>query len=1250
MSDNTRLGINISATDNNATATLKNLTASARALEQAIVQMGAAARPALQAELDIVNKQIAAFGQQAQAVKAVTAALQEQSAAFAVQHRSLQEGINAAMGMDRAISSASASARTLATSLSAAAEADSRARDAAIAEAAAMREQQGILARIISLRAEDLAMRRESVVQTLTGGQVFGGFERRMGIGQQPLSAAASAAAFQAQLGPAGMGITSAETRATIDSLQGVNRELLSAKDSAQVFVNALGPVGAGVVMSGTKATIDSLQGINREVLSAAESAKVFQRELGTPGGGLTLTPAAGFHKMVGDLAGVKQSYLSAADSARVFEQAIPDAGRAAGFAGVFQRETKHIVAAFDSLASGHRGQLFSSIGSAARDAGLGVGSLAGSVAVLAAVMGTAAILRGAENMGKWATETRAAASAAGMSIQAYSSLQGALSLVGVKGTEADATLRRLAVNAGTAIADPASLTAQAFHNLGISQDQLVATGGNVAEVLKLLADAFVRNADGANKSANMNEILGRGFEKLIPALQQGSTGMGELQAKAQSLGLTLDDETARGLEKTGENARDLADTIEGRGIKAFIAWEPVINVLIDSLRVLGNMLGFVTEALGKLGSFEFRGGAIGMLLRSPLPGMSTVRNLVGLGDDKSEKPATPPGGQVQPPPLIKHGGAATPLEQMRLEMAQAGNAAAQGAKTAAAARQAEGQAEIAVMQKTLQTATLNAAQRTQIEAELANKQMSLRNSQLSAADSAGKRAAKQSYEDFAAGEKLKISEAQGNTQKIIATYDEWIAAANSKYKQHVNVIIDLERQKTQAINAARLADVKEQAQLTEKMNRAQVVLGQGAIIAGGGKEMPAQQQVAALQGQAQQIASAAASEVAALQDIMSKSEEGSATQKEAANEILAIVTQSKQQEIELYNKAAEATSNANKKATAAFTQTFDSFGSGMETAMNSIFKAIVAPQVDLIKAGLTTVKINERGQEIQAAVGKLLMTLGDSILKGLGDLASKLAGQFLAKAIGVTGEAATGGVGSVLGAGVGKLFGVASKAPEAASFGLAGTQLQAAATQLQAVAPALAGAGSAGAAGGVGAAAGGAAVSSAAAQAPTIAAITTASSAQVAATTAAAAAGTADVTAQTAALSGAIAASTATESAAMQIPKPFGFARGGIVPSAQGGMVVGGVGNRGIPAILHAREMVLPAHLSEGIQRMISSPGGVNTHNANLNFNPTVNVASRGRGGTGMTRSEFSQMLTTHSGALLGEARNMSRSGWRPA
>jgi len=47
-----------------------------------------------------------------------------------------------------------------------------------------------------------------------------------------------------------------------------------------------------------------------------------------------------------------------------------------------------------------------------------------------------------------------------------------------------------------------------------------------------------------------------------------------------------------------------------------------------------------------------------------------------------------------------------------------------------------------------------------------------------------------------------------------------------------------------------------------------------------------------------------------------------------------------------------------------------------------------------------------------------------------------------------------------------------------------------------------------------------------------------------------------------------------------------LGFAGGGVVPSAARGMVLGG---RGTLAILHPREMVLPAHLSEGIQSAIA-------------------------------------------------------------
>jgi len=60
-------------------------------------------------------------------------------------------------------------------------------------------------------------------------------------------------------------------------------------------------------------------------------------------------------------------------------------------------------------------------------------------------------------------------------------------------------------------------------------------------------------------------------------------------------------------------------------------------------------------------------------------------------------------------------------------------------------------------------------------------------------------------------------------------------------------------------------------------------------------------------------------------------------------------------------------------------------------------------------------------------------------------------------------------------------------------------------------------------------------------------------------------------------------------------------FAGGGIVPSAAGGWALPNFpGSR--PALLHAREMVLPAPISEGLQRMIGEGGGGG--NMHLHFN----------------------------------------------
>jgi hypothetical protein len=52
-----------------------------------------------------------------------------------------------------------------------------------------------------------------------------------------------------------------------------------------------------------------------------------------------------------------------------------------------------------------------------------------------------------------------------------------------------------------------------------------------------------------------------------------------------------------------------------------------------------------------------------------------------------------------------------------------------------------------------------------------------------------------------------------------------------------------------------------------------------------------------------------------------------------------------------------------------------------------------------------------------------------------------------------------------------------------------------------------------------------------------------------------------------------------------------FGFERGGIVPSAQGGWAVPSLVPGGVLAQLHSNEMVLPANISQGLQNLIAAP-----------------------------------------------------------
>jgi hypothetical protein len=128
--------------------------------------------------------------------------------------------------------------------------------------------------------------------------------------------------------------------------------------------------------------------------------------------------------------------------------------------------------------------------------------------------------------------------------------------------------------------------------------------------------------------------------------------------------------------------------------------------------------------------------------------------------------------------------------------------------------------------------------------------------------------------------------------------------------------------------------------------------------------------------------------------------------------------------------------------------------------------------------------------------------------------------------------------------------------------------------------------------------------------------AVTTANTAAVTANTAAlgtlvaslgaaTAAGSADALGGSAALAGGTAGAAAGGGGLFGfLGSLFAFSRGGIVPSAAGGWALPNFAGA-TPALLHAREMVLPASISEGLQNMIGQGGasGLGAGDMHLHF-----------------------------------------------
>jgi hypothetical protein len=116
---------------------------------------------------------------------------------------------------------------------------------------------------------------------------------------------------------------------------------------------------------------------------------------------------------------------------------------------------------------------------------------------------------------------------------------------------------------------------AGAFEQLGVGMNA-VATG-DTHTVLLQVAEGFKAMQDGPEKTALAMQLFGRSGKNLIPILNQGRDGIGELEARMKFLGKTIDQDTVDQSVKLGKAQKDLSDTFEGLKIKLGVAVIPKV-------------------------------------------------------------------------------------------------------------------------------------------------------------------------------------------------------------------------------------------------------------------------------------------------------------------------------------------------------------------------------------------------------------------------------------------------------------------------------------------------------------------------------------------------------------------------------------------------------------------------------------------------------------------------------------------------
>ena len=175
---------------------------------------------------------------------------------------------------------------------------------------------------------------------------------------------------------------------------------------------------------------------------------------------------------------------------------------------------------------------------------------------------------------------------------------------------------RTMAVGINDWLVKGTGIAQDAFIQLGITQDDLRATNGDLMAQFELVADALRDMKDGTDKTAAAYKLFGGRNIELLTAIERGKDGIMAVSQEARRFGLILTTEMVTAVEEANDSMTRTKSLFTGVSNHFTVALAPAITKVSDNLRE--QLLTYIEKTHGSMEKFgQFLGTELVASFRS---------------------------------------------------------------------------------------------------------------------------------------------------------------------------------------------------------------------------------------------------------------------------------------------------------------------------------------------------------------------------------------------------------------------------------------------------------------------------------------------------------------------------------------------------------------------------------------------------------------------------------------------------------